>query len=128
MEINLVVYGKESRMKREVFEEKYSKASATVLNDEKLECELKTMDPNPIWVGNGTRNLIIVMEELAELQQEISKYLRGKSDHLALVEECADVIMGLDYVKHICNITDEEINKAINVKIDRLRNTDGIYK
>lgn len=115
-------------MDRKLFEEKYNKASSFIENDKKFEYELRTMDDKPLDIGTGTRNLVIVMEELAELQQQLSKFLRGKGDHIGLVEECADVIMGMDYVKHICNITDEEINKAINVKIDRLQNTKGVYK
>lgn len=115
-------------MDRKLFEENYNKASSVVQNDEKIKYELKTMDDKPLDIGIGTRNIVIVMEELAELQQQLSKFLRGKGDHIGLVEECADVIIGLDYVKHICNITDEEINKAINVKIDRFKNTKGIYK
>lgn len=118
---------KEKNMDRKLFEEKYNKASSFIQNDKKFEYELRTMDDKPLDIGTGTRNLVIVMEELAELQQQLSKFLRGKGDHIGLVEECADVIMGMDYVKHICNITDEEINKAINVKIDRLQNTKGIY-
>ena len=35
---------------------------------------------------------IICMEEMAELQQQISKYLRGCGDEISLLEEMADVI------------------------------------
>lgn len=114
-------------MDRKLFEERLNQASSQVSEVVKHEAETKVIDPNPIYVGAGTRNLIIVIEELAELQQQLSKYLRGNADRIGLIEEYADVVVGLDYIKHICNITDEEINKAINVKIDRLQNTDGIF-
>lgn len=115
-------------MDRKLFEEKYNKAESIVQEDERINCELKVLDSNPLNIGIGTRNLVIVMEELAELSQQISKYLRGKEDHLGLVEELADVTMGLDYVKHICNITDKEVNKTINVKLEKLQNTKGSYQ
>ena len=35
---------------------------------------------------------IICMEEMAELQQQISKYLRGCGDRLCFLEEMADVL------------------------------------
>lgn len=38
---------------------------------------------------------IICMEEMAELQQQISKYLRGCGDRLCLLEEMADVYICL---------------------------------
>ncbi|MBR4315184.1 MAG: hypothetical protein IKP66_09770 [Lachnospiraceae bacterium] len=67
----------------------------------------------------GTLNLIITMEEFAELQQQVSKFIRGKDNHYELLEEVADAYLCLEYIKGICGITDEEVNKAINVKLDR---------
>ena len=115
-------------MDRKTFLERYNDASTIVDIKKMLEAEKRTMDHNPLDVGSGTRNLIIVIEELAELTQQLSKFLRGKEDHIGLIEEFADVTMALHYVKEICGITDDEINKAINVKIDRLQNTEGTYK
>lgn len=70
----------------------------------------------------GHRNLIIAAEELSELGQQVCKLLRGKSDKADLIEELADAYLASLYIKEIGNISDEEINKAINVKIERLRN------
>ena len=64
-------------------------------------------DGNP----RGHRNLIIVMEELAELTKEISKELRGKGDIVNLTEELADVQLGIYYVQEIVGIDDENIKK-----------------
>lgn len=116
-------------MDKNEFIEKYSNAPEKVDYEKALSVEKEKLDPESVYIGKpGTRNLIIVMEELAELQQQLSKYLRGKGDHLDLVEECADVLVGIGYIKAICGVTDAEINKAINVKVDRLQGTEGIYK
>ena len=84
-------------------------------------------DGNP----RGHRNLIIVMEELAELGQEVSKCLRGKMDKYGLLEELADVQLGIYYVREICGINDSDLHKAMNVKMNRLDKTlqeKGMYK
>ena len=81
---------------------------------ESIDSNLK--DGNP----RGHRNLIIVMEELAELSKEISKELRGKGDHINILEELADVQLSVFYVQQICNIDDDELHKAMNVKTKRL--------
>lgn len=67
----------------------------------------------------GFMNLIIVNEELSECQQEISKYLRGERHYYHLLEEVADVLIAMKYVQEICHIPDNDINRAINVKLDR---------
>jgi NTP pyrophosphatase (non-canonical NTP hydrolase) len=68
----------------------------------------------------GHENLIIDMEEMDELSQQISKQLRGKGDYYSLLEEMADVQICLYHLQNLFNITDEELNKAINVKIGRM--------
>lgn len=68
----------------------------------------------------GHQNLIIVMEELAELTQEISKTLRGKGDYIGLVEELSDVALGIIYVQQVVGISDEILQKAMSVKIARV--------
>ena len=75
-------------------------------------------DGNP----RGHRNLIIAMEESSELIKEISKYLRGKGEYIGILEELADAKIGMYYIQEICGIRDDEINKAINVKIENLEN------
>lgn len=79
----------------------------------------------------GHRNLIIAAEELSELGQQTCKLLRGTGDKNALIEELADVYLAGLYIKEIGNISDEELNKAINVKIQRVRDritADGWYQ
>ena len=67
----------------------------------------------------GHENLIIDMEEMAELSQQISKYIRGKGDYYSLIEEMADVQVCLYHLQNLYNISDEQLNRAVNVKIQR---------
>lgn len=62
---------------------------------------------------------IICMEEMAELQQQISKYLRGCGDRLCLLEEMADVYICLKYLEKVFEIHPDQILKAIDVKLLR---------
>ena len=67
----------------------------------------------------GCKNLIIIMEELAELQQAISKSIRGKEDRTNLIEELGDVYLCIKYVQEIFDISNKTLVKAINVKLNR---------
>lgn len=68
----------------------------------------------------GHGNLIVCMEELAELIQALSKELRNKGDSINILEETADVLIAIGYIQEIMGFTDNSIISAINVKIDRL--------
>lgn len=61
------------------------------------------------------------MEEMAELQQQISKQIRGYDDRYGLLEEMADVYISLKLLESIFNVTPEEMQKAIDVKLARER-------
>lgn len=65
---------------------------------------------------------IVCMEECSELIQCISKELRGKSDIAHLTEEMADVLICVDILKQIYNISDEELNNWIKYKQERILN------
>lgn len=62
---------------------------------------------------------IICMEEMAELQQQISKYLRGCGDEISLLEEMADAYICLEYIEKVFEIHPDQILKAIDVKLLR---------
>ena len=64
----------------------------------------------------------VAMEEFAELQQQISKQIRGYDDRIGLLEEMADAYICLEFLKSIFNITPEELQKAVDVKLQRERN------
>lgn len=63
----------------------------------------------------------VCMEEMAELQQQISKQIRGYKDKYGLLEEMADVYISLNLLESIFHITPEEMQKAIDVKLARER-------
>lgn len=69
----------------------------------------------------GHINLIVAMEELAELQQEISKGIRGKLDRNGLLEEIVDVEHALMVLKEVYKINDAELNKARYIKASRIQ-------
>lgn len=68
--------------------------------------------------GNGIQ-LVVCMEELSELTQAISKEMRGKDNRRNLVEEMADVIICLEILKQVFEITDEDIDSWIKYKQER---------
>lgn len=61
----------------------------------------------------------VCMEECAELIQAISKEKRGKSAKYHLAEEMADVIICIEMLKQIYNITEDEIYSWIINKQER---------
>ena len=64
----------------------------------------------------------VAMEEFAELQQQVSKQIRGYEDRIGLLEEMADAYICLEFLKSIFDITEEDVKTAIDVKLLRERN------
>lgn len=64
----------------------------------------------------------IAMEEFAELTQQISKQIRGYDNRIGLLEEMADAYICLEFLKFIFDITPEELQKSMDVKLQRERN------
>ena len=62
----------------------------------------------------------VCMEECSELIQAISKEKRGKSDKDHLAEEIADVIICIEMLKQIYNITEDEIYSWVITKQERI--------
>lgn len=62
---------------------------------------------------------VVVIEEMAELTQELTKMLRGRDNRTGVIEELADVQLCVWVTMKMLGITDEEINQAIQVKSDR---------
>ncbi len=106
-------------MDRETFT-KELKHSDPVLNKDKLKsiiaASLSTEHEN---MFRGYKNLIIVMEEFAECSKEVSKVLRNKGNKISLLEETADALLSIYYIQEICNISDEDLIRAVNVKLKR---------
>ena len=68
----------------------------------------------------GDRVMVNAMEELAELIQAISKGLRGKLDKNNLAEELADVSIIIDWIKIYFGIDQQEVNKWVDYKLNRI--------
>lgn len=64
----------------------------------------------------------VAMEEFAELTQAISKQIRGYNNRIGLLEEMADAYICLEFLKSIFDISPEELQKAMDVKLQRERN------
>lgn len=70
-----------------------------------------------------TKKLQIAQEELAELVQAISKYMRDTPDsNMLVLEELADVTIVLSYVRQICGFNLDDLVKAMNIKLEREKN------
>lgn len=63
----------------------------------------------------------VAMEEFAELQQQISKQVRGYGDRIGLLEEMADAYICLNFLESIFDIKPEDLQKAIDVKLERIK-------
>ena len=75
-----------------------------------------------ITVDGKAKKLQISQEECAELIQAISKKLRGISkDNADILEELADVKICIDMITAICEFTASDVQRAIDVKIERER-------
>lgn len=61
----------------------------------------------------------VAMEEFAELQQQVSKQIRGYGDKLGLLEEIADAYICLSFLESIFDVKPEDLQKAIDVKLQR---------
>lgn len=73
-----------------------------------------------VLADNGlSHEELICLEELSELQKEITKHLRGKGNVRDLVKEMADVYNCLKTLQAGMYISDREINEAITEKADR---------
>lgn len=63
---------------------------------------------------------IIAMEECAELIQAISKAKRGNLDRDNLIEEIADVLVCIEWLQEVYDISTSEISEWFIKKTDRV--------
>lgn len=64
---------------------------------------------------------LMAIEEMSELTKEICKDFRGKLDREHLIEEMADVLITLDQMLLMYEISDKEIQQMRERKIERLK-------
>ena len=92
--------------------------------------EIKRVSGRSLKRLGSTTIGVIAMEEAAEYSQAVSKKLRGldnlNSDY-NLIEEMADVILSMFSVMLDYDISEEEIKKAIKIKIDRAEKDNDEY-
>lgn len=69
----------------------------------------------------GILQLAVAIEELSELQKEICKSLRDKTNIDNIVEEIADVTIMLEQLKIYFKISDNDLNSIIDYKIKRTK-------
>lgn len=108
-------------MNKELFIEKMKDVSSTINSNyctDVIRGSLRNIQEEQNQKG-AMNIIIIIMEELAEFQQELSKALRGKGDRMSLIEELADTYLSVKYTQEIFDISDETLARAVNVKLNR---------
>ena len=99
------------------FKEKFNSIN---LKDEKLQDYIKFIAEDVDENYSVSQHIIICIEECSELQQTLTKLIRGKAeDKMHILEEMADVTLAIKYLQNNLNISDEDLNKAICVKAKR---------
>lgn len=73
-------------------------------------------------LSKDTEDLVVAMEELSELQKEISKALRDRADINHITEEIADVEIVIKKLKKQFKISNSNIEKWKQFKKERTKN------
>lgn len=60
---------------------------------------------------------VIAIEELSELQKELTKFIRGKGDIIGIQEEIADVYIVLANIQKLLELPKESILSMVSVKL-----------
>ena len=69
----------------------------------------------------GDKQVVVAIEELSELQKELCKSLRDKTNKENIIEEMADAIIMINQMQMYFKISDEELHKEINYKLNRTK-------
>ena len=64
---------------------------------------------------------VVAIEEMSELQKELSKFIRGKGNRDNLIEEVADVLVMITQIQLMYHIPDDEVEKVMHFKLNRLK-------
>ena len=88
-------------------------------NQKKCEAIMKKWGPKV--------QLLVLVEEMAELQKEILKNINREKDNVKeITEEAVDVYVMLEYLKAHYNISEKDIEKYATQKLDKVITTYGI--
>ena len=82
----------------------------------------KSVIENALDKWGSMSELVVTIEELSELQKEVTKQIRNEGTMENLVEDMADVYIVMEYLKMIFATTDDDINKEVEKKLNRLEN------
>ena len=82
----------------------------------------KSVIENALDKWGSMSELVVTIEELSELQKEVTKQIRNEGKMENLVEEMADVYIVMEYLKMIFTITDDDINREVEKKLNRREN------
>jgi NTP pyrophosphatase (non-canonical NTP hydrolase) len=64
---------------------------------------------------------VVAIEELSELQKELTKFIRGKGNRENLIEEVADVLVMITQIQLMYHIPDDDVEKVMHFKLNRLK-------
>ena len=64
---------------------------------------------------------VVAIEEMSELQKELSKFIRGKGNRDNLIEEVADVLVMITQIQLMYYIPDDEVERIMRLKLNRLK-------
>lgn len=102
-------------MNREQFMDMFKNKKIEPLSDEKKESIIDRSLKRCTWQDKA----VVIMEELAELQKEVSKMYRGEGDCYAVLEEMSDVYICLEFLKVMNGLSSYDVDKAIAIKLLR---------
>ena len=88
-------------------------------NEGAQKMKLNLYDQEKFVKEGGKTQEIVWVEELGELQHEITKSLRGNLRKEHLIEELADVLICIEQLRIKYNISEEQLQKWIDVKHNR---------
>ena len=69
----------------------------------------------------GNTQIVVAMEEMAELTKELSKALRGQGNREHIKEEMVDVTIMLAQMQEEFQISPLELSAEVDKKVDRLK-------
>jgi NTP pyrophosphatase (non-canonical NTP hydrolase) len=64
---------------------------------------------------------VVAIEEMSELQKELTKFIRGKGNRENLIEEVADVLVMITQIQIMYHIPDDEVERIMHLKLNRLK-------
>lgn len=115
-------------MNKTVFKDCYfgEACNSEIISDDEFETMiLKSLSNGEAIVSqkhvNGMYNLLISVEEMGELIHEVSHFIRKKNDKYDVLNALSDVMLTIEYIKKVVGVSDEEVEKALNIKKHNLR-------